>query len=625
MLKSEHNNRYTDEQLISYLQIAKIRLGRVPTLTDVNDFDEFPTSGTFARRFGSWNNALKQAGFIPNVKQNYTKSELIELLKEKAKELGRTPKEREMKSKPGYPTSYTYSKHFGSWNNALKIAKLDIVQESEYTKQQLIENLINYSKELGRTPSVFDMKGQHPSIGPFSDKFGSWNNALLECGLKPNEGLFGNLWRKWERFCEEVATKKYGKIERQVGPGLNDSRPDIFIKSNNLFIDAMASAYISDFKKKQIRKFTKLGHDLEFWCLKHGQEFRDGKVKYIYLEDIENMLNQIGEIELSKKCKNFLKISEEDKKENLTYTDNNLIEYLIKLNKELGRTPGQRDMENKKGYPSAMTYAKRFGSWNNALKKAGIAHNVISEYSKIQLIKLLKKKASVLGRAPYQNEINADPEMSSTGPYFRVFGNWNKALEKAGLKSNYISFYSDTELIKFIKKLYKELGHIPNSLEMNNAKGYPASSVFKRAFGTYNKAVIYAGLKPAYRKIITNEELITCLKLLSSKSKRTPSQKDMNKEKGLPGSTTYIRRFGSWTNALKKASLEICGNRKWTDGELLDLLKKLSIELKRLPVRRDLEEDKSLPNIWTYKNRFGSWEQSLEKAGLHKTKGSERK
>ncbi len=89
----------------------------------------------------------------------------------------------------------------------------------------------------------------------------------------------------------------------------------------------------------------------------------------------------------------------------------------------------------------------------------------------------------------------------------------------------------------------------------------------------------------------------------------------------MPGSTTYIRRFGSWTNALKKASLEICGNRKWTEGELLDLLKKLSVKLKRLPVKRDLEKDKSLPNIWTYKNRFGSWEQSLEKAGLHKTKG----
>ena len=35
-------------------------------------------------------------------------------------------------------------------------------------------------------------------------------------------------------------------------------------------------------------------------------------------------------------------------------------------------------------------------------------------------------------------------------------------------------------------------------------------------------------------------------------------------------------------------------------------------------VKRDLEKDKLLPNIWTYKNRFGSWEQSLKKAGLLK-------
>ncbi|WP_392890079.1 homing endonuclease associated repeat-containing protein [Eubacterium limosum] len=55
-------------------------------------------------------------------RNRYTPQELIHFIQEKAKELGRTPTAGEMKN----PCSSAYSNRFGSWNNALRAAGLQI-------------------------------------------------------------------------------------------------------------------------------------------------------------------------------------------------------------------------------------------------------------------------------------------------------------------------------------------------------------------------------------------------------------------------------------------------------------------------------------------------------------------
>lgn len=54
--------------------------------------------------------------------KRYNRQELILIIQYKAEELGRAPTAVEMKD----PTSSAYSNRFGSWNNALRVAGLQI-------------------------------------------------------------------------------------------------------------------------------------------------------------------------------------------------------------------------------------------------------------------------------------------------------------------------------------------------------------------------------------------------------------------------------------------------------------------------------------------------------------------
>lgn len=54
--------------------------------------------------------------------KRYTQQELIMIIQHKAEELGRSPTAAEMKN----PCSSAYSNRFGSWNNALRAAGLQI-------------------------------------------------------------------------------------------------------------------------------------------------------------------------------------------------------------------------------------------------------------------------------------------------------------------------------------------------------------------------------------------------------------------------------------------------------------------------------------------------------------------
>lgn len=87
---------------------------------------------------------------------------------------------------------------------------------------------------------------------------------------------------------------------------------------------------------------------------------------------------------------------------------------------------------NNSEYPSAWTYYDRFGSWNNALKLAGLDNNDF-KYKENQLLELLKKFERENGRVPTVRDFNNDSEYPSFRTYQTRFGSWSKALKLAEL------------------------------------------------------------------------------------------------------------------------------------------------------------------------------------------------
>ena len=57
--------KYTDEELLSQVQMLAEELGRTPKKLEFDIDDRTASAVTCAQRFGGWKNFLEQAGLVP--------------------------------------------------------------------------------------------------------------------------------------------------------------------------------------------------------------------------------------------------------------------------------------------------------------------------------------------------------------------------------------------------------------------------------------------------------------------------------------------------------------------------------------------------------------------------------
>ncbi|WP_435153267.1 homing endonuclease associated repeat-containing protein [Haladaptatus sp. DFWS20] len=201
-------SKLSAEQLISDLQTFAEKLGEVPKQTAMND--RGPHSSTlYYNQFGSWNDALRAAGFSTNHENGISEDELVLALQELAEELGRPPKFEEMNGHGEY-SAFPYFRQFGSWPEAKEAAGLDpkTTTSRRISREELIDALSELEQELGETPSQKDMceHGQY-SHRPFYREFDLWNEALKAAGFETNheneiakEKLLQEMQRMVEKF-----------------------------------------------------------------------------------------------------------------------------------------------------------------------------------------------------------------------------------------------------------------------------------------------------------------------------------------------------------------------------------------------------------------------------------------
>lgn len=109
-----------------------------------------------------------------------------------------------------------------------------------------------------------------------------------------------------------------------------------------------------------------------------------------------------------------------------------------------------------------------------------------------------------------------------------------------------------------------------------------------------------------------DNELIQDLKKVSDLlNKKKLTRKDYD-EKGRYHSATFMRRFGGWNNALKKAKLEIGLERTITEEELFENLESVWVTLERQPFIGEMKQPLSKYSHATYQRRFGSWLKACE-------------
>lgn len=120
-------------------------------------------------------------------------------------------------------------------------------------------------------------------------------------------------------------------------------------------------------------------------------------------------------------------------------TATGLLEYVMIFEKEHGRTPKYLDFNNNHKYPSFNIYMQRFGSWNNAIEMTGLQVNYgggRGRYTKEELLGYLPKFYDIYGRPPTEGDLVGNLKYPSPTVYRKYFGSLQKALKLVGLDTD---------------------------------------------------------------------------------------------------------------------------------------------------------------------------------------------
>ena len=114
---------------------------------------------------------------------------------------------------------------------------------------------------------------------------------------------------------------------------------------------------------------------------------------------------------------------------NNTGSDQELLDDLKRVAEKLGTDNLITREYDEHGKYSSATIRHRFGQWNNALEKAGLKIIYILNISEKELFQNLEEVWIKLGSQPKRREMKQPLSKYSESGYVRKFGSWRKALE----------------------------------------------------------------------------------------------------------------------------------------------------------------------------------------------------
>lgn len=110
---------------------------------------------------------------------------------------------------------------------------------------------------------------------------------------------------------------------------------------------------------------------------------------------------------------------------------------------------------------------------------------------------------------------------------------------------------SEAELLADLKRVAQALGATAVSQPQYRQHGDYADTTIGRRFGSWNKALIAAGLSFCNEVDISDERLFENLLTLWQHYGRHPRRSELAREPSVISQTPYNRRVGGWTAALK--------------------------------------------------------------------------
>lgn len=187
-------NEETRKEILEEIRYVTAILQRTPTQREFTIHSRKFKGGYVTANFGSWNKALHKAGLRPTRIRlgSLNRESLIEKIKQLAKEIGRTPTQKDFNNTKDFPSSGQVRRCFGNWTQAIIAADLRPTrwEKTAGNRRQIILDWIqDFSAKHGRRPTVYDLQRSKdaPSHGVVIHLFGSHNKALIAAGFDPRK------------------------------------------------------------------------------------------------------------------------------------------------------------------------------------------------------------------------------------------------------------------------------------------------------------------------------------------------------------------------------------------------------------------------------------------------------
>lgn len=218
---------------------------------EIGEYEKMEPFNINIGRFQFTEAAQKILDILRQIRQGYTKETLIAQLASLAKELGKTPTQKEVDQASALgkcASSPTFARMFGgSFTLALEAAGLQ-ANYKLYKPRDVLVDLKRFAKEIGKIPTTTDIKkgsrqGKCPSTATLANHFGSIPIALKKAGLAgsrhqhkdtTNDELLVRLralTRKLKRTPTSRDVSIAGKKESWGNPSLLQRRFGSFLKA----------------------------------------------------------------------------------------------------------------------------------------------------------------------------------------------------------------------------------------------------------------------------------------------------------------------------------------------------------------------------------------------------------
>ena len=172
---------------------------------------------------------------------------------------------------------------------------------------------------------------------------------------------------------------------------------------------------------------------------------------------------------------------------------------------------------------------------------------------------------------------------------------------------------SDRTLLKDLAAVADRLRTKSPTAEQYSRHGQFNASTLVRRFGGWRPALVKAGLTPAHHNGgVDAQDALQNLRAVAKQLGRSTVTTDAYTRLGKYSDQPLRRIFGSWNAALVAAGLEPSKRPRIPTDELFENLESVWRTLGRQPKYGEIEEPLSAFNAGVYESRFGSWRKAFE-------------